>query len=157
MTSRERSLSLILLGTIMLASGLWGAQSYLEKLRSLDDAMAAAEQKIARFELSLKNREKNAVHKRIWSTYEAVDEQFLKELGALVGSAGWKLDSALLKAKKGKTSMFTIQLEGRGDLWGGLLSLFAGWDRPVILESIEANASGKGMMMASFELGYESP
>jgi hypothetical protein len=157
MTSRERTLGKILLGTLLLAGGVWGSRLYLEKLRSLDDALAASEKKIGQFELSVKNRGKGAEHKRIWATHEAVDEQFLKELGAPIGSAGWRLDSAILKDKKGKASLFSIVLEGRGDRWGGLLSALAEWDRPIILESLEANASGKGMMMASLEVGYEGP
>lgn len=157
MTSRERVLLAIFLGTIGLSAGVWGAELYLEKLSSLQDSLILARRQIGEYELALKDRRASWSVKESWKPSEAVDDVFLKELGKMVAGCGWKLDSATIHEKKGKTTLFQITIEGSNKQFGELLDGISRWNRAMVLQSIDARAGEKGRMIVQIEAGYEGP
>ncbi len=157
MTSREKTLGLIFLATLVVAGCLWLGEAYLETTQRVDAELRATERTLTGYELALKNRDLGLGKKSPWTAKEAVDEVFLEKLDGTARKAGWRLDSAVLKSKKEKTALFLVRLEGRGDAWATLLDALSRWDRPIVLNALEAAATGKGRMEAQLEIGYESP
>jgi hypothetical protein len=154
MTRRERVLGIVFLGTLAAAACLFGSQLYLESLRKLDADIAAAESEKARMELSLRGAASTLARRQAWAAPESSPESFLSRLDSVVRSAGWKTESTIFKGRKDGDSRFSISVEGPGSGWERLLAALDAWDKQVLIESIDATASGEGRMKAGIEAGY---
>jgi hypothetical protein len=154
MTRRERILGLVFLGVLAAAACLIGSQLYLERLRKLDADITAAQVRKARMELALRGAESAGPRRQGWAAAESSPEAFLSRLDGVVRSAGWGTESTIFKGRKGGAAMFSISVEGPSSGFERLLEAVESWDRQVLVESIEASASGKGRMRAQLEAGY---
>jgi hypothetical protein len=154
MTRRERVLGIVFLGMLAAAACLFGSQLYLSRLRKLDADIAAAELKKASMELSLRGAESVLARRQAWKADESSPEIFLSRLDRVVRSAGWKTESTIFKGRKDGNATFSVSVEGPGSGWDRLLGTLDAWDKQVLVEAIEASASGKGRMKASLEAGY---
>jgi len=156
MTRRERILGLIFLGTLVAAACLFGSQLYLARLQRLDAQIAKAEARKVRLELSIQNAISGEAPRRAWTVAESSPDAFLSSLDRITRSAGWSIESTTFKGRKDGYARFSISVEGPSGGWERLLSAMDSWDRPVLIESLEALASGKGRMRARIEAGYEA-
>lgn len=157
MTKRERTLGLVLIGTIIAAGTLFGVELYLERLQELDRMLSKTRLEIAQFQLSQKNWTDKRVPKRQWTKAEASDDVFLREFSAQAASAGWTMQSANLLEKKGNRSVFSIRFSGPDIGWGAMLHAVATWRRTATLRTVEAFPEKAGSMACVFEVMYESP
>jgi hypothetical protein len=154
MTRRERVLGLVVLGALGVTAGPLGARLYLERLRALDAGIAAAEARIARMELALRGARSAAPRGRSWAAAGASPEAFLSGFDRVVRGAGWTTESTIFKGRKDGVTRFSISVAGPGSGWERLLGALDAWDARILIETIEAAASGAGRMRASLEAGY---
>lgn len=154
MTRRERFLGLVLLVALGTAAGIIGSRLYLERRNALDAGIAAAEARVARMELALLSARSAAPRRRAWTAAESSPETFLSGFDRVVRSAGWATESTILKGRKDDGARFSISVVGPSSGWERLLGALGAWDARVLIESIEAAASGAGRMRSSLEAGY---
>lgn len=154
MTKRERVLGIIFLGCLLAGAALFGAQLYFEKLGELDIKITRSESRKARLELEMRSVSSGAVRRKAWPAGDAAPEAFLSRFDRVARSALWSTESTVFKGRKEGLARFSIGLIGPSNSLGKLLSAFSSWDTEVHIESIEAQASGKGAMRATIEAGY---
>jgi len=154
MTKRERILGLIFLGCLFAGASLFGAQLFFEKLGELDTRIAKAQSMKARLEIELKSASSGEVRRQAWPVSDAAPEAFLSRFDRIARSASWSTESTIFKGRKDGKARFTISLSGPSSSLGRLLSELSAWDTQIHIESIEAQASGKGRMRANIEAGY---
>jgi hypothetical protein len=133
---------------------LVGSQLYFERLRKLDSDIAFAEARKARLGLALRSSASLSAQRKAWTAVESTPEGFLSHFDRTVRSAGWKTVSTIFRGRKDRISIFSLSVEGPNTGWERLLESLDAWEKQVVIESIEASASGKGRMRADFEAGY---
>lgn len=154
MTRRERILGLVFLGCILTGFFLFGVQLYADTVRELDTKIAKAQSRKARMELALATTSDMKVKRQAWQADEAAPETFLASFERVARSAQWSTEAMIFKGKKDGRLKFSIKLSGPSSGFGRLLAVLSDWKKQVFVESIEAQASSKGSMRATIEVGY---
>jgi hypothetical protein len=153
MTDRERFLGIILLGALGAAACLLGSRLYLERMRSLGAATAAAKAKVTRMEAELRDMRSAATRARARKSAASSPELFLSGFDRVVRSAGWTTESTVFKGRKDGCARFSISIEGPDSAWARLLEALGAWDERALIESVEGSSSRGGRMRADLEAG----